>query len=405
MSEPSNSPTALLSMDDMTTISVSPVAASIPSPVLSDSAPAAPLPSPPPPFILSATHPRYTSIIHTLTRISAECESELRDELRSKKVDAGAVRDLLRFHLDRQMQVATELHQIAQTEGIETNTSDSCSKPTLSVPESILQSHPLIPSSLRGSVWLLLLGCQNKDTTLLDGFDADRITRKPRAPSALRPAGITSPIDIGEEDAEDEAEAMAEGVITAHLRSSIRIDAQRTRHGMHGSPTLVDELEQMLVFYCHSRSVEYKQGLNEILAPILLTMAGAPVNPPAHRDHSPTELSDTPAAAACNSPSSPLTPSPPTPPILSAYSRGSVYNAFYALISKFLPSIFTDRELESLRTLFRLFRLLFIYHLPQLAAHVETEGGIGAEVYATAWVSILQPTALPLNQSTQCTIC
>ena len=101
----------------------------------------------------------------------------------------------------------------------------------------------------------MLLGCHNKDTSLLDGFSADRITRAPRGPSALRPlAG--SPQLGDEDDAEEEAEALAEGVITAHLRICIRIDAQRTRHAMHGSPTLVDELEQLLVFYCHSlRSV------------------------------------------------------------------------------------------------------------------------------------------------------
>jgi hypothetical protein len=65
-------------------------------------------------------------------------------------------------------------------------------------------------------------------------------------------------------------------------------------------------------------------------------------------------------------------------------SRGAIFNAFYALISKYLPSIFNDLELENLRALFRLFRLMLVYHDPQLSAHLE-EAGIQPELYATHW--------------------
>lgn len=68
-----------------------------------------------------------------------------------------------------------------------------------------------------------------------------------------------------------------------------------------------DELELILLFYCHSRSVGYKQGLLEVAAPIFICLKQ------------------------------------------SGYSNGIIYNAFYALINKFLPSIFNDQAFQSLR--------------------------------------------------------
>ena len=102
-------------------------------------------------------------------------------------------------------------------------------------------------------------------------------------------------------------------------------------------------LTLLLDVYCRSRNVEYKQGLNELLLPLLVLCE---------------ESQDA--------------------------TLDSCYNLFYALIHRFLPSIFSHSDFESLRCLFRAFRLLLLYFDPQLAAHVD-RSGILPELYATAW--------------------
>lgn len=64
-------------------------------------------------------------------------------------------------------------------------------------------------------------------------------------------------------------EFVIETQLDLHNQRTVSIDVARTR-----SDVLTDEdrieLEKMLTFYCKKNNVEYKQGMNEILAPFLL---------------------------------------------------------------------------------------------------------------------------------------
>lgn len=129
-------------------------------------------------------------------------------------------------------------------------------------------------------------------------------------------------------------------------------DLKRTR-GYTGDETYSDRLGAVLMYYCTSRGVAYKQGLNEILAPFLLI----------------------------NSPES---------------SLSSRYLCFYQLISKFLPSIYDDEMFESLQCILRLFEKLILYHDPQLC-HLLDQNDLLPELYAVPWFVTLFARGLELS--------
>lgn len=66
---------------------------------------------------------------------------------------------------------------------------------------------------------------------------------------------------------------LKEFVIEAELdldnQRTVNIDVARTRSDVLSDEDRI-ELEKMLTFYCKKNKVEYKQGMNEILAPFLL---------------------------------------------------------------------------------------------------------------------------------------
>jgi Rab-GTPase-TBC domain/Rhodanese-like domain len=164
-----------------------------------------------------------------------------------------------------------------------------------------------IPDDLRASIWTVLLGSHGKDESSYEVWD-----KKLDLPN----------------------------------QKVIRMDCDRTRPGEEefevNNAQLRDKLELMLTFYCKSRGVSYKQGLNEALAPFLVVFDE------------------------------------------SKHAPGSVCNAFYALISKFLPSIFNDHEFESLQCIMRVFNMLLKYHDPKLCTYLDSHD-ILPELYATPW--------------------
>ncbi|GAB9464357.1 Tbc1 domain family member related [Globisporangium polare] len=128
----------------------------------------------------------------------------------------------------------------------------------------------------------------------------------------------------------------------------ISADACRTRgHDAYfKQPETVELITKLLTYYCKCRNIRYKQGMNEVLAPFLI-----------------------------------LERNPPMP-------EGVVFQCFYAMIDKFLPHVFVDREFKSLQCSFQLYRLLMLYHDPKLCHYLD-QHDMTPELYVTPWFMTL----------------
>ncbi|TYZ64645.1 hypothetical protein PybrP1_000412 [[Pythium] brassicae (nom. inval.)] len=136
----------------------------------------------------------------------------------------------------------------------------------------------------------------------------------------------------------------------------ISADACRTRghDPFFRQPETVELIAKLLTYYCKCRGVRYKQGMNEVLAPFLIL----------ERD-------------------------PPLP-------EGVVFQCFYALIDRFLPHVFVDREFKSLQCSFQLYRLLLLYHDPALCHYLD-QHDMTPELYVTPWFMTLFARSLPAD--------
>ncbi|TMW57068.1 hypothetical protein Poli38472_002993 [Pythium oligandrum] len=168
-----------------------------------------------------------------------------------------------------------------------------------------------VPDRFRSSIWKELLGVARNERLHLD----ESISRV-------------------EEDLENQK------VISA--------DACRTRghDAFFKQPQTIELVTKLLTFYCKSRNIRYKQGMNEVLAPFLM-----------------------------------LEQNPPMPDSV-------VFQLFYALIDKFLPHVFIDREFKSLQCSFQLYRLLMRYHDPMLCNYLD-QHAMTPELYVTPWFMTL----------------
>ncbi|KAG7388564.1 hypothetical protein PHYPSEUDO_012201 [Phytophthora pseudosyringae] len=181
-----------------------------------------------------------------------------------------------------------------------------------------------VPSTLRAQVWKELLGVARSERLCLD----------------------QSILQV-EEDMDNQR------VIAA--------DAARTRGNepRFKQPETAELVVKLLTYYCKCRSIRYKQGMNEVLAPFLLLTE--------QRDGSEERL--------------PL-------------ADGVVFQCFYALIDRFLPHVFADKEFRSLQCSFQLYRLLMLYHDPELC-HFLDQHDMTPELYVTPWFMTLFARSLP----------
>ena len=99
-----------------------------------------------------------------------------------------------------------------------------------------------------------------------------------------------------------------------------------------------------LLSYSKALHITYKQGMNYLLAPLFF-----------------------------------LQPLP-----LGGPGRVGVSSLYSALIARLLPNTFVDDEFGGLQCIFLLFRLLLLYHDPQLCTHLDTHD-MGPELYASSW--------------------
>ena len=107
-------------------------------------------------------------------------------------------------------------------------------------------------------------------------------------------------------------------------------------------------MENILTFYCKRRSIKYIQGLNFVLAPFLKML-----------DDTDNEHDDN-------------------------IGPGAIFELYYAFVNKVLPNIYVDENFKSLQHSFKVFRLLLLYHDPQVCMLLD-QNDVVPELYATPW--------------------
>lgn len=122
------------------------------------------------------------------------------------------------------------------------------------------------------------------------------------------------------------------------------------------------KMEKLLTFYCKRKSLAYKQGLNFVLAPFMKLQHSNNMNENRH----------------------------------SVLGDGQMFEMFYAFIERLMPNVFADDEFRSLQFSLKVFRLLLLYHDPQLGAALD-QNDVIPELYATPWFLTLFSRTLPLK--------
>jgi hypothetical protein len=140
------------------------------------------------------------------------------------------------------------------------------------------------------------------------------------------------------------------------FRSVIINDAKRTR--VRESiliPNFKDILEKMLTFFCKTKEIQYKQGLNEIFGPLILIQ------------HKIKQIK-----------------------LPKIYLFGEVF------IDKFLPNYYYETDFCALKGSLRLFFILLKYHEPSVY-NVLDKNEILPEMYATNWIMTLMSGKLRID--------
>ena len=126
--------------------------------------------------------------------------------------------------------------------------------------------------------------------------------------------------------------------LTLKRQRVVKADAERTRPEYESLSAAL--IERLLTFYCVRKSINYKQGLNEVLAPFALL-------------RSPSRLSD-----------------------------GAIYVLFERFVERFLPHMYSGDDYIALQIALRAFQLLLTYHDAELGSFL-SHHRITPEIYAT----------------------
>uniref|UniRef100_A0A6A7FZ30 TBC1 domain family member 23 n=1 Tax=Hirondellea gigas TaxID=1518452 RepID=A0A6A7FZ30_9CRUS len=130
----------------------------------------------------------------------------------------------------------------------------------------------------------------------------------------------------------------------------IRVDVERTRASdpFFKSAETRHELEVILTEYCRNNAISYKQGMNYVLAPFFM---------------------------------------------VGLENRDDIYALYTAFIAHIMPNTFTDDEFGGLQSCFRMYRLLLLYHVPQLCNFLD-QYDILPELYCAPWFVTLHASRL-----------
>ncbi|GMH90230.1 hypothetical protein TL16_g11705 [Triparma laevis f. inornata] len=123
------------------------------------------------------------------------------------------------------------------------------------------------------------------------------------------------------------------------------------------------QIERLLTHFCHSNDLKYKQGLNELLAPFLTLDYTSPSDsefqPPYSTEEGESEKN--------------------------VFNELVGYGCFEEFLKKFLPTnVYADDGFAALQCCFRIFRLLLLYHDPNLCKLLDGHR-LPPELYASGW--------------------
>ena len=136
----------------------------------------------------------------------------------------------------------------------------------------------------------------------------------------------------------------------------IEVDTKRTRFFESKLiPGFKKILEMILTFYCNTKQIKYKQGLNEIFAPLLLIKYK-----------------------------------------IKSLKYVNIFNFGEAFIDKYLPNYYYENELYSIKSAISLFVLLLKYHEPSVYYFLDSLE-IPHELYAANWILTLRTGKLNLD--------
>jgi hypothetical protein len=147
------------------------------------------------------------------------------------------------------------------------------------------------------------------------------------------------------------------------------VDAERTRVDLEEFRTekTHEAVISLLTYYCKSRNVRYKQGLNELLAPMLLL----------HRFADPNEDGE----------------------LVLPHTEAEIFATWTRFMDVYVPHLYDglDGDMVALQTTFRLFDLLCKYHDPELWWLLD-HNGLRPELYASPWIMTLFAQSIPIAQ-------
>lgn len=228
------------------------------------------------------------------------------------------------------------------------------SETTRAICKLILQKGSPIPSSLRPAVWMVLLKCYGKDVGSFEDW-----MQSLRSPDHIVDGDPDTGTGVFAFRKRRDTDSVLKAADSTDWIRVLRCDLSRTRTDsdlFKGNVRMHADMELILTYYCISRNVAYKQGLNEMLAPLLVLRSNSGLDP----------------------------------------SFALTYLSFYAIINKFLPSIYDDDRFESLQVILRLFQKLLLYHDPVLCAFLDQHDLI-PELYAIPWFITMFARNLPLD--------
>ena len=136
----------------------------------------------------------------------------------------------------------------------------------------------------------------------------------------------------------------------------IEVDTKRTRFlESNLVPGFMKILEMILTFYCNTKNIKYKQGLNEIFGPLILMKYK-----------------------------------------IKQLKYINIFNFGEAFIDKFLPNYYYESELFSIKSSISIFTLLLKYHEPSVYNFLDSLE-IPHELYAANWLLTLRAGKLNID--------
>ena len=189
-----------------------------------------------------------------------------------------------------------------------------------------------LSEDLRPQVWKVLMGTHNQLGSPIAEWDGEvrcASRSRPFTRPTLTPAPARAQLNLSNQEA-----------VHAECQATFAGDAA---YG-DAAGTVAEDVEKVVTYYCSSRGVPFVAGLNCVVAPFFAM-------------HLPL---------------------------------GDAYNTFYQFLAKFAPMVYVEQPL-ALQSLFQLFRLLVLYHDPQLCHHLD-DALLRPELYARPWLMHLHAT-------------